>query len=179
MSEFINNEVQVSGDDNDDSSDYEDDKPIEIDKEFIDNNTFEEDVNFYRTIYSKKSRFDCIQVGKLKIDSESEKEQVEMNALDNGSHVPELDDSDDDDSLPEAYKHIYGTDNYEWNNYKRPNDSAIYEIGEEKYFLFNFQESLRIPSKNYTSLHFWIFLYGPILSSSKQHRNNRKKVEGT
>ena len=139
-------------------------------------------MNFYRTI-EKKSRdlhkIDCTQVGKLKIDSESEEEQVEMNALDNGSHVPELDDSDDDDSLPEAYKHIYGTDNCEWNNYKRPNDSAIYEFGEEKYFLFNFQESLRIPSKNYTSLHFWIFLYGAILSSSKQHRNNRKKTAGT
>ena len=134
----------MSGDDSDDSSDYEDNKPIEIDKEFIDDNTFEEDVNFYRTIDSKKSHFDCTQVGKLKIDSESEEEWVEMDDLDKGSHIPELDDSDDDDRLPEVNKHIYGTDNYEWNNFKRPNDSDIYEFGEEKYFLFNFQESLRI-----------------------------------
>ena len=90
MSEFINNEVEVSGDDSDDSSDYKDDKPIEIDKEFIDDNTFEEDVNFYRTIDSKKSSFDCTQVRKL--DSESEEEQIEMDDLDNGSHIPELDD---------------------------------------------------------------------------------------
>ena len=38
------------------SRNYEDSKPMEIDKEFIDNNTFEEDVNFYRTIDCKKSR---------------------------------------------------------------------------------------------------------------------------
>ena len=75
------------------SRNYEDCKPVETDKEFIDHNTFEEDVNFYRTIDCKKSRFDCTQVGKL---------------------ILELDDSDDDDDLPKACKHIYGTDNYEW-----------------------------------------------------------------
>ena len=101
--------MEVFGDNNDDSSDYNDDKPIEIDKEFIDDNTFEEVANFYRTIDNKKSRFDCTQVGKLKIDSESKEEQVEMNALGNGSHIPELDDSDDDYSLREVYKNIYGT----------------------------------------------------------------------
>ena len=42
----------MSVDNSDDSSYYKDDKPIEIDKEFIDN-TFEEDINFYRTIDSK------------------------------------------------------------------------------------------------------------------------------
>ena len=57
-----------------------------------------------------------------------------MDDLDNGSGIRELDDSDDDDGLPEAYKHIYGTNNYEWNNYKRPNDSDICGFGEEKYF---------------------------------------------
>ena len=57
-----------------------------------------------------------------------------MDDLDNGSHIRELDDSGDDDGLPEAYKHIYGTGNYEWNNYKRPNDSDIYESGEKKIF---------------------------------------------
>ena len=41
------------------SRNYEDCKPVETDKEFIDHNTFEEDVNFYRTIDCKKSRFDC------------------------------------------------------------------------------------------------------------------------
>ena len=107
--------MEVSGDD---STDYENDKPIKIDKEFIDDNTFEEDVIFYRTIDSKKSRFDCTQVGKFKIDSESDEEKVKMNDLGNGSHIPALDDSGNDDGLPEAYKHIYGTDNYEWNNYK-------------------------------------------------------------
>ena len=106
MSEFVNNEVKVSGDNSDDSSDYEDDKPIEIDKEFIDDNTFKEDANFYRTIDSKKSCFDCTQVGKLKIDCESEEEQVEMDDSDNTSLIPESDDSDNDDNLPEAYKHI-------------------------------------------------------------------------
>ena len=60
MSEFINTEVEVSGDDRDDSSDYGDDKSIETVKEFIDDNTFEEDANFCRTTDSKKSRFDCI-----------------------------------------------------------------------------------------------------------------------
>ena len=96
----------------------------------------------------KKSCFDCTQVGKLKIDCESEEEQVEMDDSDNTSLIPELDDSDNDDSLPEAYKHIYGTDNYEWNNFKQHNDSDIYEFGEEKYFLFNFHESLRMPFKD-------------------------------
>ena len=52
-------------------------------------------MNFYRTIDSKKSCFDCTQVGKLKIDSESEEEQVEMDDLGNVSHIPELNDSDD------------------------------------------------------------------------------------
>ena len=52
-------------------------------------------MNFYRTIDSKKSCFDCTQVGKLKIDSESEEEQVEMDDLGNGSHIPELNYSDD------------------------------------------------------------------------------------
>ena len=59
-------------------------------------------MNFYRTI-EKKSRdlhkIDCTQVGKLKIDSESEEEQVEMDDLGNGSHIPELNDSDDDAGL--------------------------------------------------------------------------------
>ena len=67
-------------------------------------------MNFYRTIDSEKSCFDCTQVGKLKIDSESEEEQVEMDDLDNGSHIPELDDWDNDNSLPEVYMHIYVTD---------------------------------------------------------------------
>ena len=44
--------MEVSVDNSDDSSYYKDDKPIEIDKEFIDN-TFEEDINFYRTKDSK------------------------------------------------------------------------------------------------------------------------------
>ena len=57
-----------------------------------------------------------------------------MDDLDNGSHIREFDDSGDGDGLPEAYKHIYGTDNYEWNNYKRPNDSDIYEFSEKKNF---------------------------------------------
>ena len=35
MSEFVNNEVKVSSDNSDDSSDYEDDKPIEIDKNLL------------------------------------------------------------------------------------------------------------------------------------------------
>ena len=52
-------------------------------------------MNFYRIIDSKKSCFDCTQVGTLKIDSESEEEQVEMDDLGNGSHIPELNDSDD------------------------------------------------------------------------------------
>ena len=65
---------------------------METHKEFIDDNTFEEDVNFYITIDSKKSRFNCTQVvGKL---------------------ILELDDLNDGDGLPEAYRNIYSTDNY-------------------------------------------------------------------
>ena len=53
---------------------------METHKEFIDDNTFEEDVNFYITIDSKKSRFNCTQVvGKL---------------------ILELDDLNDGDGLP-------------------------------------------------------------------------------
>ena len=126
---------------------------MEIDKEFIDNNTFEEDVNFYRTIDCKKSRFDCTQVGKLILES---------------------DDSDDDDDLPKAYKHIYGTDNYEWNNYKRPNDSDILEFGEENYFLSNFLKSPWIPSNDNKAI---FGFSGTMLSTSKQHRKNRKKKQ--
>ena len=33
-----------------------------------------------------------------------------MNDLDNRSHIPELDDWDNDNSLPEVYMHIYVTD---------------------------------------------------------------------
>ena len=119
-----------------------------MDKEFIDDNTFEKYVKFYGIIESKKSSHDCAQGGILKIDSESDKKQVEMDDLDSRSNIPKFNDSDDDDSLPEVYKHIQGTDNYEWNNYKQPNGSYIYEFGEKKCFLFNFQESLCILSKD-------------------------------
>ena len=99
-----------------------------------------------------------------------------MDDLDNGSHIRELDDSGDGDGLPEAYKHIYGTDNYEWNNYKRPNDSDIYEFGEKKIFLFDFQESLRIPCKDNQAIFGFSYMEQSSLSPNSIETTGKKSA---
>ena len=94
-------------------------------------------MDFYKSFNKIKSCLESsspVKIVKLKRDLESE-EEFEVDDY----NIPKLDDSGDDDSLPDAYKHMYGTDNYEWDNYNRPNNSYIYKFGEEKYFCSTFK----------------------------------------
>ena len=52
----------------------------------------------------------------------------------------------EDEDIPEQYRHIYATDNYEWNDCKGPTGEE-YQFNEDKCFLLSFRRWLRIPSK--------------------------------
>ena len=151
MSHFIISEAEVSG------SNITDDEYIDTitqkEENFInDSEILDNSIDFDRSLNGEKTRLvDYTSVivktniGNLKIESsnsDSEIEEPEIDVCDS-----ELV-SEPDEGLPEECKHIYSTDNYGWNDYNQ--HLEIFEFGEEKYFLFNFQSSLLILSKNNT-----------------------------
>ena len=68
-------------------------------------------------------------IGRLRIelDSESEHDMEEEQIL---NYKPQ----EDDVVLPEATRSVYGTDNYEWNNYNKPK-GEVCDFSQHDYFL--------------------------------------------
>ena len=78
---------------------------------------------------------------RIESDSEHEEEELAEEAYDRDSEVSEY------EGVPEVSRHIYRMDNCKWNIEKRSSDE-IYKFNEEKYFLFNFQNTLRMSSND-------------------------------
>ena len=49
--------------------------------------------------------------------------------------------------MPEAKRSVYGTDNYEWNHYKKPK-GEVCDFSKHEYFFKKFRYSLIMPTKN-------------------------------
>ena len=98
---------------------------------------------------------------RIKSDSEQKGDELAEEAYNLNSKVL------DDERVTELYRHICGTNDYKWNNYKRPT-GEIYEFNEEKYFLFNFRNTLRMSSKNNTEFSFKFSCTASSFNSSKE-----------
>ena len=127
MSEFILNEAEVSGDEGSDGEiiDVEDDLvDLKISDEFIDDNSVDENLNFYHRKNNNRIVSD---------DDECEEEEEEtVYEIPNSENADKNTKSNVIDNMPDDMRVIYSTDEYEWNHCKLPTGS-IYEFSNEKH----------------------------------------------
>ena len=127
MTDYIISEAELFGDEYDDQEIVE---PIsEKDVEFIDDSELQdkEDVDFYHKIKkivlqgdeTPKPMLKC-DVGRLRIESNSSSSQYKEEEKQIGIPNYDSDESDEDEAtIPDRMLPVYGTDNYEWNHYKK------------------------------------------------------------
>ena len=128
------------------------------DVEFMDDSELQEneDVNFYRKIDKKivlqgdETPIPMLKrdVGRLRIESDSSSSEYEEEEEQIGIPNYDPDNSDEDEAtIPERMLAVYGTDNYEWNYYKKSKGSVCEFRGDSSY-LSSFLYSLYAPTKN-------------------------------
>ena len=145
MNKFILNEAKVSGDEDCDNeiidiTDDLDHVTLAKENEFIDDNSVDEDVHFYRRHHNKRTVS----------DDEFEEEEL-FYEVPNSENAMRSSNNDNTVEIPDDMRSVYSTDNYEWNHYKLPTGN-IYEFPNEKHFMKRFQSSLRMATKDNESV---------------------------
>ena len=156
MADYLLTEAELSGDD------YEDWEIVEPfsdkDKEFIDDGDLDEkeDIGFYRKIDKKimltgdETPIPILKrrVGRMRIESDSSSSEYKEEEEQIGIPNCDAEDSDEDEQMiPEGMLPVYGTDNYEWNDYEKPKGDVCEFRGDSSY-LSSFLYSLYKPTKN-------------------------------
>ena len=155
MGDYLLTEVEVS---DDKIQDKEAIQPMsKEDLEFIDDDCDQDEVDFYRSVdktifVENKGEIPVPvlkhSVGKLNIESDSESEydeEEEQFAVPNSKEI----DFPEDNAIiiPEATRPSYGSDNYEWNHYKR-STCEVFEFPKNEKFMQTFLHSLLMAINN-------------------------------